>query len=132
VTWKTGTATVLTPLLPSAPSLRQKTRCTCQILLSASFNAIFSTKSPKGATTLFSLETVRMKIVTSPLEDSLSRIISTPARCQASQSSMRKETALQITKLSAQAILARVAAKNAVKALLMTRTVGESGSRSAQ
>jgi len=125
VTWKTGIATVSTPLLPSALSLRQKIRCMCQILLSASFNVIFSTKCSKGATTLFFLETVRMKIVTLPLEDSLSRITSTPARCQASQSSMRRGTALQIARLSAQAILARVVAKNAVKAPLMTWTVGE-------
>jgi len=123
---------VSTPLLLSAPSLRRKTRCMCQILLSASFNVIFSTKCSKGATTLFSLETVRMKIVTLPLEDSLSRIISTPVRCQASQSSTRKATALQIPRVSVQAILAGVVAKNVAKALLMTRIVGESGSPCAQ
>jgi len=92
----------------------------------------FSTTSSKGATTLFSLETVRMKIVTLYLEHSLSRITSTPARCQANQSSMRKATALQTLRLSAQALLARAVAKNAGKAPLMIWTVGESGSPSAQ
>jgi len=51
---------------------------------------------------------------------SLSRITSTPAECQGSQSSMRKATALQTPRKSAQAMLARVVAKNAAKALLMT------------
>jgi len=66
-----------------------------------------------------------MRIATFIREISLSRIISTPARCQDNRSSMIRTTALQILRTNAQARLVKAIVNNVGSTLLMTRTVGE-------